>query len=104
MQEILTELEFYHGLFLLCLAGAVVSAAGAAAVFFRADTRRALEYLTGRKAKKEIRRLEKEADPDRAAELLAGEEAERKREERTEEEFTEFLPGMGKRKGDRKDC
>lgn len=78
MQEILSELGFYHGLFLACLAGALIFAAVAAVVFLRTDTRAALEFLMGRKARKEIRRLEREANPDGA---------------------TELLPGMGKRKG-----
>lgn len=99
MQEILSELGFYHGLFLACLAGALIFAAVAAVVFLRTDTRAALEFLTGRKARKEIRRLEREADPDGATELLAREKCAREKKEQVEEVATEFLPGIRKRKG-----
>lgn len=60
MNEALSKIGFYHGLFLVCLAGALILFAVSLVLFIRRDIRSAIAFLAGHRAKREIRRLEAE--------------------------------------------
>ena len=60
MNEALSKIGFYHGLFLVCLAGALILFAVSLVLFIRRDIRSAIAFLAGHRAEREIRRLEAE--------------------------------------------
>lgn len=60
MNEALSKISFYRGLFWVCLAGALILFAVSLVLFIRRDVRSAIAFLAGHRAKKEIRRLEAE--------------------------------------------
>lgn len=61
MNDISGKISLYHDLFLTCLVLAFICLALAIALFFILDIRSTLGYLTGRRAKKKIKELEKKA-------------------------------------------
>lgn len=70
MSEIISKINLYHSLFLACRVAALGFFAAAAVFFVRRRVWQAIELLTGRQARKEIRRLERENDPDRETVVL----------------------------------
>lgn len=58
MEEITRKIELYHNLFLGCLLLCILCVIVAVTIFFVLDIRNVLGYLTGRKARKQIQRLE----------------------------------------------
>ena len=70
MEEMMSKISLYHSLYLLCLGGTLLCSGTALYLFIRLDIREAAEFLAGRRARREIRRLEEE-NPEEATELLA---------------------------------
>lgn len=60
MDEILSRIGIYHRLSQFCFGGALVFLIVSVILFFRLDIRAAAGYLSGRKARREIKRLEEE--------------------------------------------
>lgn len=58
MNDISGKISLYHNLFQICLVLAVICLLVAVAVFFLLDIRSTIGYLTGRRAKKQIKELE----------------------------------------------
>ena len=86
MSEILEKLSFYHSLSVLCLAAGLLLLSAAAVLFFRWKLRAAIRYLSGRQAREEIRRLERENGFRETTVLL---DKKRNRQKRGGKEFEE---------------
>ena len=98
MEEMMSKISLYRSLYLLCLRGTLLCSGTALYLFIRLDIREAAEFLAGRRARREIRRLEEENHRK--------EENSPKEEEDLEggsgpEEATELLADWGK---ETKDC
>ncbi len=98
MEEMMSKISLCHSLYLLCLGGTLLCSGTALYLFIRLDIREAAEFLAGRRARREIRRLEEENHRK--------EENSPKEEEDLEggsgpEEATELLADWGK---ETKDC
>ena len=94
MEEMMSKISLYRSLYLLCLGGTLLCSGTALYLFIR----EAAEFLAGRRARREIRRLEEENHRK--------EENSPKEEEDLEggsgpEEATELLADWGK---ETKDC
>ena len=61
MSEAGGSIGFYHQMFLFCLIPAVCGLALSLILFFALDVPKILSYLTGRRARKEMKELEEEA-------------------------------------------
>ena len=70
MEQIWGELDFYHRLFVLCLAGAAVLLTASIVLFIRLDIRNALGFLSGYRERQEIRKIERENRGEEATEFL----------------------------------
>ena len=86
MSEIFEKLSFYHSLSVLCLAAGLLLLSAAAVLFFRWKLRAAIRYLSGRQAREEIRRLERENGFRETTVLL---DKKRNRQKRGGKEFEE---------------
>ena len=86
MSEILEKLSFYHSLSVLCLTAGLLFLSAAAVLFFRWKLRAAIRYLSGRQAREEIRRLERENGFRETTVLL---DKQRNRQKRGGKEFEE---------------
>lgn len=101
MEEMLSKISLYHSLFLGCLGGALLCLGAGLFLFIRLDIRKAAGFLTGRRARKEIRRLEEENDLKKAKnpEKTTGNQAVKMKvfkSKTAEEKATELLADLGK--------
>ena len=58
MNDVIQQINLYNNLFKVCLALALIFLVVAITVFFMLDIRSTIGYLTGRRAKKQIKELE----------------------------------------------
>ena len=74
INEILSRIGFCHRMFLVCLSVAVFLLAAAVVLSVRWNIWELWEYLSGRRVRKELHRLERENEPERASGFFPEEE------------------------------